>query len=84
MNVLDKLPVELNTARLPLSYQFYETVPILMTRCLEVIKIKKLEPHHDESSTDLIFNRVKSMQKSSSLRRLSLKKKSTAPKSLGS
>ncbi len=38
MNIIDKLPLELNSSRLPLSFQYYETVPVLMSRCLQVIK----------------------------------------------
>lgn len=37
MNIIDKLPPELNSSRLPLSFQYYETVPVLMSRCLQVI-----------------------------------------------
>jgi hypothetical protein len=38
MNIIDKIPLEMNSSRLPLSFQYYETVPVLMSRCLEVIK----------------------------------------------
>lgn len=41
MNIVDKMPAELNSSRLPLSYQYYETVPILLSRCIEVVNKKQ-------------------------------------------
>jgi hypothetical protein len=34
INLVEKIPLELKTSHLPLSYHFYDSVPIMMARYL--------------------------------------------------
>ncbi len=43
INLVDKIPLELKTSRLPLSYHFYDSVPIMIARYLAQLDLDNEE-----------------------------------------